>query len=97
MHRRLAIRDFSPTGLQPIWSPSGTHNVAYNGEACATEARERRLVGRCLGGTSNTDLLVEACAEWEMDRVLLQLNEQPAFALWDVAAREMTLTGTESA
>lgn len=91
LHRRLAIRDVSPAGAQPMVSASGTHVIAYNGELYAVEGLRRRLGARRLRGTSDTEVLVEACAEWGVDRVLPELVGMFAFALWDRSRRELTL------
>ena len=91
VHRRLAIRDLTPAGQQPMVASTGSHVLAYNGELYAVDGLRRRLGVRRLRGTSDTELLVEACAEWGVDRVLPQLVGMFAFALWDTGRRELTL------
>jgi asparagine synthase (glutamine-hydrolysing) len=91
LHRRLAIRDLSPAGAQPMVSASGTHVIAYNGELYALDGLRKRLSARRLRGTSDTEVLVEACAEWGIRRVLPELVGMFAFALWDRTQQELTL------
>ena len=91
VHCRLAIRDLSPAGHQPMVSASGSHVVAYNGELYALDGLRRRLSVRRLRGASDTEVLVEACAEWGLDRVLPELVGMFAFALWDGTTRTLTL------
>jgi asparagine synthase (glutamine-hydrolysing) len=91
LHRRLAIRDLSPAGSQPMVSASGSHVIAYNGELYALDGLRRRLGARRLRGTSDTEVLVEASAEWGLERVLPELVGMFAFALWDRAERRLSL------
>ena len=84
-HRRLAIRDLSPTGAQPMMSSCGRYVIVYNGEvyshtdiACDLERTSRKLKG-----SSDTEIILEACAEWGVDKVLPRLNGMFGFALFD--------------
>jgi len=84
-HRRLAIRDLSPTGAQPMTSSCGRYVIVYNGEvyshtdiACDLERTSRKLKG-----SSDTEIILEACAEWGVDKVLPRLNGMFGFALFD--------------
>ena len=90
-HFRLAIRDLSPAGHQPMVSSCGRFTLAYNGELYAVEGLRRRLSARRLRGRSDTEVLLEASAEWGLERVLPELVGMFAFALWDDQARRMTL------
>jgi asparagine synthase (glutamine-hydrolysing) len=91
VHCRLAIRDLSPAGAQPMTSSCGRLTVAYNGELYALDGLRARLGARRLRSTSDTEVLVEACAEWGPDRVLPELVGMFAFALWESDERRLTL------
>ena len=45
-HRRLAIRDLSPTGHQPMVSSCGRYVIVYNGEIYSQDAIVRDLGAR---------------------------------------------------
>ncbi|WP_337996704.1 asparagine synthase (glutamine-hydrolyzing) [Oleispirillum naphthae] len=92
-HRRLAIRDLSPTGCQPMLSSCGRMAIAYNGEVYSHLEIARRLEGRGrrMRGTSDTEVIVEACAEWGIEAVLPEMIGMFAFALFDRQRREIVL------
>lgn len=92
-HRRLAIRDLSPTGAQPMTSSCQRYVIAYNGEVYShaeivADLDERR---RNLRGHSDTEVMLEACAEWGVDRLVPRLIGMFAFALYDKEKRELVL------
>lgn len=84
-HRRLAIRDLSPTGAQPMTSSCGRYVIVYNGEVYShTEiACDLERTSRKLKGSSDTEIILEACAEWGVDKVLPRLNGMFGLALFD--------------
>jgi asparagine synthase (glutamine-hydrolysing) len=92
-HRRLAIVDLSPTGHQPMVSACGQYVISYNGEIYnAPELRnELKRVGREMRGTSDTEVLLEACAEWGVIGACEKLNGMFAFALWDRSGKTLAL------
>ena len=92
-HRRLSIRDLSPLGHQPMRSASGRFVVVYNGEIYnADELRaELQSCGLAFRGTSDTEVLVEACAHWGVEPTLARLVGMFAFALWDCRERTLVL------
>jgi len=92
-HRRLAIRDLSPTGHQPMVSSCGRFVIAYNGEVYShlEIARDLAQYGRHPRGTSDTAVIVEACAEWGVERTVQRLIGMFAIALFDRERRELIL------
>lgn len=93
VHRRLAVVDLSPEGSQPRISSCGTIIVTYNGELYNTQELRDKLarVGRLVSSRSDTEVLVECCAEWGVKKTLEQLNGMFAFAVWDKQRRVLTL------
>jgi asparagine synthase (glutamine-hydrolysing) len=92
-HRRLAIVDLSPLGRQPMESSDGRLVLTYNGEIYNhRELRgELEAAGIRLRGHSDTEVLVEACALWGVERVVRRLVGIFAFTLWDRAERRLVL------
>jgi asparagine synthase (glutamine-hydrolysing) len=92
-HTRLAIVDLSPAGAQPMVSSCGACVLTYNGEIYnAGELRsELEASGRGFKGHSDTEVLVEACAEWGVAATVERLIGMFAFALWDRRTRRLSL------
>ncbi len=92
-HRRLAIRDLSPTGHQPMISSCGRFVIVYNGEVYSHNEISHDLAnrGRHLRGTSDTEVILEACAEWGVERTLERLIGMFAFALFDRQTRKLVV------
>ncbi|MFP6730776.1 MAG: asparagine synthase (glutamine-hydrolyzing) [Alphaproteobacteria bacterium] len=91
--RRLAIIDLSPAGHQPLVSSCGACVLVYNGEIYNAPELRRELEqrGRVFRGHCDSEVLVEACAEWGVDAALGRLNGMFAFALWHRQSRSLTL------
>jgi asparagine synthase (glutamine-hydrolysing) len=92
-HTRLSIVDLSAAGAQPMLSSCGACVISYNGEVYnARELRpELEAQGRCFKGHSDTEVLVEACAEWGVRATAERLIGMFAFALWDRRTRTLSL------
>ncbi len=92
-HRRLAIIDLSPEGRQPMLSADGRYVLTYNGEVYNFADLRKQLEGLGHGfrGHSDTEVLVEAVAEWGIEGAVARANGMFAFAVWDRADRVLTL------
>ncbi|HEX7957711.1 MAG TPA: asparagine synthase (glutamine-hydrolyzing), partial [Pyrinomonadaceae bacterium] len=92
-HRRLAIIDTSSAGHQPMLSADGRFAVTFNGEIYNYRELRRVLEGRGREFRTDTDteVLLEAFAEWGVEGALPHLNGMFAFAVWDETERTLTL------
>jgi asparagine synthase (glutamine-hydrolysing) len=91
--RRLAILDLSPTGHQPMHSRDGRFTTVFNGEIYNHRDLRRDLEGRgrSFRGTSDTEVILEAAAEWGTEEAIRRLWGMFALALWDAATRRLLL------
>ncbi len=85
-HRRLAIIDLSPAGLQPMASEDGSLRVSFNGEIynfrkLRTELEQR---GHRFRSQTDTEVLLHGYEEWGIGGLLERLRGMFAFALYDV-------------
>jgi asparagine synthase (glutamine-hydrolysing) len=92
-HTRLSIVDLSPAGAQPMISSCGSCVISYNGEIynAAELRRELEASGRSFRGHSDTEVIVEAIAEWGVEPAVTRLIGMFAFALWDRRTRSLSL------
>lgn len=92
-HRRLSILDLSPRGRQPMVSAGGALVIAYNGEIYNfPELRaELEAEGVSFRGGSDTEVLLEACAAWGLERALGRCIGMFAIALWDRTSHRLHL------
>jgi asparagine synthase (glutamine-hydrolysing) len=92
-HRRLSILDVTPAGHQPMMSACKRYVLTYNGEIYNHADLRGELIarGRTFRGRSDSEVLVEACAEWGVEATLHKLVGMFAFALWDRSTRTLTL------
>lgn len=91
-HRRLAIVDTSSAGHQPMVSGSGRYVIVFNGEIYNHLELRRLLEGMKWRGHSDTETVLAAIEAWGIDQTLKNLSGMFAFALWDRARCELTLT-----
>jgi asparagine synthase (glutamine-hydrolysing) len=90
-HRRLSIIDISVAGKQPMVSANGRWVIAYNGEMYNT-SKIRELLGEMkYRGHSDTEVLVEAFAQWGVEATISRINAMFAFAAWDTQENELWL------
>jgi asparagine synthase (glutamine-hydrolysing) len=81
-HRRLAIIDLTPSGLQPMRGENGSV-ICFNGEIYNyLELREELKSGWTFRTDSDTETILAAYAKWGTD-CLSHLRGMFAFALWD--------------
>ena len=92
-HTRLAIIDLTAAGAQPMVSSCGRYVLSYNGEVYnAGELRvELEGAGRKFRGRSDTEVIVEGCAEWGADKTVKRLIGMFVFALWDRIEKRLFL------
>ena len=91
--RRLAILDLSPTGRQPMTSPTGRFVMQFNGEVYNfIELRdELRDEGVDFRGSSDTEVILAGFERWGVERTLPRLNGMYGLALWDHEREELFL------
>ena len=83
--RRLSIIDLSPGGHQPMVSASGRYVITFNGEIYNFAKLRKELESKQIPwrGTSDTEVLLEAIAEWGIADAVTRCNGMFAFAVWD--------------
>jgi asparagine synthase (glutamine-hydrolysing) len=91
-HRRLAILDLSPAGVQPMIDPRTGHVVVFNGEIYNYVDLRERLVarGESLQSSGDTAVMLRALGT-NGPAAVRQLRGMFAFACWDPARRELLL------
>ena len=89
-HRRLAILDLTLAGRQPMTSRDGRFTLVFNGEIFNYLELKAELGGEFRSQT-DTEVLLEACARWGVERTLARTLGMFAFALWDEVRRTLTL------
>jgi asparagine synthase (glutamine-hydrolysing) len=91
-HRRLAILDLSPAGVQPMVDPVTGQVIVFNGEIYNyVELRDRlAAAGQRFGSTGDTAVMLRALA-LHGPEALPWLRGMFAFALWNPADRRLLL------
>jgi asparagine synthase (glutamine-hydrolysing) len=92
--RRLAIIDLSPMGHQPMTAANGRYTITFNGEIYNFRELRAELEDRgvCFQGHSDTEVIVEGCAQWGVNSTIVRLNGMFAIAVWDAKERQLFLT-----
>ena len=91
-HSRLSILDLSPRGHQPMVSRDGRWVMAFNGEVYNFREIGRELAarGRTILGSGDSEVILEAFAEWGPDAVRRFIG-MFAIALWSIPDRKLYL------
>jgi asparagine synthase (glutamine-hydrolysing) len=84
-HRRLAVIDLTPAGHQPMVSRDKRYVLTYNGEIYNSQELRNELERRnqSFRGTSDSEILLEACATWGVEQTVKRCIGMFAFGLWD--------------
>jgi asparagine synthase (glutamine-hydrolysing) len=92
LHRRLSIIDTSPGGWQPMSTADGRFHIVFNGEIYnyLELRRELERLGHAFQSTSDTEVLLNAYAEWGTES-FARLIGMFAFAVLDVQERSLLL------
>jgi len=90
-HTRLRVIDLSEAGAQPMRSHSGRWVIAYNGEIYNASELRDRLGQRRWRGTSDTEVMLEACEAWGVPEAASRANGMFAFAAFDMQSRRLHL------
>lgn len=83
-HRRLAILDPRPAGVQPMYDATRQISITYNGEIYNSPQLRKELErgGVCFRSGTDTEVLLLGWAEWG-DKVLERIEGIFSFALVD--------------
>ncbi len=95
-HARLAILDLSPNGAQPMTSRDGRWTIVCNGELFNYRELRGELDAAPWRSSCDTEVLLEACAAWGIERALDRSVGMFAFALWDALERQLILARDRS-
>ena len=94
-HTRLAIRELSPAGAQPMHSACGKLSLVFNGEIYNHDSIRARLASEGFHGSwrgaSDTETLLAAISTWGVESTLHQCVGMFAFAVWDERRQTLTL------
>ena len=84
-HRRLSVLDITSNGNQPMVSSDCRYVISYNGEIYNYKEIEKYLIEKniILKTQTDTEVLLEAIAEWGISEILERARGMFAFALFD--------------
>ncbi|ODS63089.1 MAG: asparagine synthase (glutamine-hydrolyzing) [Arenimonas sp. SCN 70-307] len=93
VHRRLAILDLSEAGSQPMLDREGRWAISFNGEIYNHQSLRKALGGHSQAwrGTSDTEVLLRAIADWGVESALVRCEGMFALAAWDRINGELFL------
>ena len=91
-HRRLSILDLSTAADQPMVEPERGNAIVFNGEIYNFLDLRCRLAseGQRFRSSGDTEVLLRGLCAWGRGSVR-ELRGMYAFAMWDVARRELVL------
>jgi asparagine synthase (glutamine-hydrolysing) len=91
-HSRLSIIDLTEAGSQPMTDSESGWVISFNGEIYnyIEIRKELEVLGRCFRGNSDTEVLLQAWAEWGVES-LHRLNGMFAFAILHPKTKQMWL------
>ncbi len=91
--RRLAIIDLNPSGHQPMCSLDGRYVLSFNGEIYNYKALADKLRAQNIPceGRGDTQVLLQACITWGVEKTLPLLNGMFAFAFYDKQEKILSL------
>ncbi len=95
---RLAIRDLTENGNQPMVSACGNYVISFNGEMYNTAPFKERLQkkGITFRSTTDTEVLLYALINWGEKYVLEEFDGIFAFAFYDVVNNTLLLARDRS-
>ena len=84
LHRRLAIQDLTPAGLQPMQSACGRYVLVFNGEIYNQHELRQELegLGHHFHSRSDTEVLLELLGRFGL-AAFHKLRGMYAFCVWD--------------
>ncbi len=90
---RLAIRDVSPSGSQPMVSECGNYCLTFNGEIYNAEDYKFQLQqkGVVFKSTSDTEILLYALIHFGLDFVLNEFDGMFAFSFYNSILNEVVV------
>jgi asparagine synthase (glutamine-hydrolysing) len=93
VHRRLSIQDLSPSGAQPMVSPSGRYVIAFNGEIYNFQTLKGILIEQGFGfkGHSDTEVMLAAFECWGIEDAIQQFSGMFSFVVLDNERKQLVL------
>jgi asparagine synthase (glutamine-hydrolysing) len=91
-HARLAIIDLTSAAEQPMLDATARFAITYNGEVYNFAARRRQLEarGHRFRSTSDTEVVLEAYAEWGVE-AFARFDGMFALGIWDKVDKRLVL------
>jgi len=91
--RRLAVRDFSSSGHQPMASADGRYVIVFDGRVYNYASLREELLGlgHIFQGKSDTEVILAGIRQWGLQAAVQRFDGMFAFALWDMEGRRLHL------